>query len=133
MRKNTPSYFSGAVQLQKMTAVKIEQARTLRKIMTPAERVLWAELRMKRCNNLKFRRQQVIDGFIVDFFCAEKNLVIEIDGSVHELEVQKKIDEHRREVFKMRGLREIRFRNEEVLSDLDGVLREVGEVCKAAS
>jgi very-short-patch-repair endonuclease len=116
---------SGVIQLQRVTEYKIEQARALRKNMTLAEELLWSKVRGKRCGNLKFRRQQIIDGFIADFFCASASLVVEVDGQIHDNEEQKKIDEHRREVFNARGLREIRFRNEEVLNDIETVLERI--------
>lgn len=83
---------SGVVQLQRVGDGKVNQARTLRKNMTPAEKKLWAALRGKKSGGFKFRRQQIIDGFIADFFCPAKNLVIEVDGSIHDSDEQKKID-----------------------------------------
>jgi very-short-patch-repair endonuclease len=96
--------------------------------MTEAEGVLWERLRRKSMLGVKFRRQQIIEGFIADFFCEAAKLVIEIDGGVHDLPDQKKIDEHRRKVFEARGLKELRFSNERVMSDINGVLQEIGKV-----
>lgn len=63
---------------------KQERARTLRRVMTPAETCLWEQLRGNRCAGLHFRRQQVIDGFIADFYCHDAGLVVEVDGGVHK-------------------------------------------------
>ena len=68
--------------------------------MTEAERAFWKLVRNKKLLNLKFRRQQIIDGFIVDFYCNNIGLVVEIDGAVHETEKQSNIDRERNEVFK---------------------------------
>ena len=72
----TVSLTSGAVKLQYVNDLKLGQARELRKKSTPAERLLWQTLRNRKCNGLKFRRQQIIEGFIVDFFCEELNLAV---------------------------------------------------------
>jgi very-short-patch-repair endonuclease len=123
--KNKAPLSSGVVLLQRVDDKKIQQARDLRKKMTPAEYILWQRLRSGRNHGLKFRRQQIIEGFIVDFFCHESKLVVEIDGGIHETRDQAKIDEHRRKVFAARGLREIRFANEEIFKDLDSVLDRI--------
>ena len=121
---------SGAIQLQRVTDYKIDQARALRRNMTPAEQFLWTALRGKKCGNRKIRRQQILDGFIADFFCAKHNLIIEVDGSIHNQEQQIQRDKQRRAVFAARGLREIRFRNDEVLNDIETVLREINRECE---
>jgi len=113
---------SGVVILQKIDDSKIRQARELRRNMTDAERFLWEQLRGRKLAGLKFRRQQVIDGFIADFFCDSAKLVVEVDGGIHETEEQKQIDQHRRAVFVARGLKEIRFSNKAVLERIEEVL-----------
>ena len=95
--------------------------------MTEAEAVLWERLRNRKLGGYKFRRQQIVEGFIVDFFCEKAKLVVEVDGGVHNTEEQKKIDEHRRAVFKLRGLVEIRFKNEEILMNLGSVLQSINK------
>jgi very-short-patch-repair endonuclease len=124
------SLTSGVVRLQKVSIGKLQQARTLRKNMTEAESLLWSRLRRKGVLNIKFRRQQVIEGFIVDFYCEPAKLIIEVDGSIHNTEKQKAIDEHRRHVFLSRGLKEIRFVNEEIFSDIDSVIKKIEEFIK---
>ena len=75
--------------------VKIALARGNRHDPTPAEAAAWALLRNRRCLGLKFRRQHVIRGFIVDFYCAEFHLALEVDGGVHGDRVQAEFDEAR--------------------------------------
>ena len=67
----------------------------------------------KSISSLKWRRQQVIDGFIADFFCAELNAVLEIDGSVHDNEEIKEYDAFRTSVFEERGIKVYRLKNED--------------------
>ncbi len=74
---------------------------------------MWQMLRNRQIKNLKWRRQQVIDGFIADFYCAELNVVLEIDGSIHENEEVKEYDEYRTSVFESRGIKVFRLKNED--------------------
>ena len=69
---------------QKVLPDKIKRAKELWRDMTPAENILWEHLRAKRFNNLKLRRQQIIAGFIVDFYCHSLGLIIEVDGEIHD-------------------------------------------------
>jgi len=118
---------SGVVFLQKVSSQKVEFSRKLRSEMTDAEACLWKMLRNRKLGGCKFRRQQIIQGFIVDFFCEKAKLVIEVDGGIHDIGEQKKADELRRRVFESRGLVEIRFNNDEIVGNLDGVLRKIEE------
>jgi very-short-patch-repair endonuclease len=116
---------SGVVFLQRVEDHKVQQARDLRKNMTEAEQVLWQRIRNRQVNNLKFRRQQVIEGFIADFFCEEIKWVIEVDGGIHKSKEQAEIDKHRDEVFKARGIRVMRVKNDAVLNNIPEVLKEI--------
>jgi len=111
--------------LQKNKKSKLAFAKKLRTKMTPAERVLWQRLRNKKIKRKKFRRQVVIGGFIADFFCISANLVIEVDGSIHDLPEQKEVDELRTKVFESRGLKVIRFTNNEVFDSIDKVIATI--------
>lgn len=106
---------------QKVSPKKKQRSRELRKQMTPAEKILWQHLRAKRFNGLKFRRQQVIEGFIVDFYCHSLGLIIEVDGEIHDH--QQEYDRHRENVLISRGLNIIRFTNQQVTKDIETVLR----------
>ena len=108
---------------QKVTAEKREMARELRRSMTPAERVLWQQLRANRLDDRHFRRQQIIDGFIVDFYCHEAGLIIEVDGPIHD--TQREADAEREAILNGRGLTILRFANRQVMNDMNGVLREI--------
>ena len=93
--------------------------------MTPAEKILWQELRGNKLG-VHFRRQQIIAGFIVDFYCNKAGLVVEVDGDIHDL--QQKEDASREKVLSEMGLRVVRFRNEEVMKNLSAVVGKIREV-----
>jgi very-short-patch-repair endonuclease len=99
---------------QPINGKKLALAREFRHEPTPAESKAWEILRDRRLLGLKFRRQQVIDGFIVDFDCAELSLVVELDGSVHENEAAMLFDADRTRHFADKDIRVVRIRNEEV-------------------
>ncbi len=102
-----------------------EYARGLRKELTPAEEVLWEALRGRRLGGYKFRRQHPIAGYIADFYCHEKKIVIEVDGGIHEEQGQKEYDISRTEILTGVGIKVIRFRNNEVLYELERVLNKI--------
>ena len=103
------------------------QARRFRREMTEAEQLLWAQLRANRLAGLHFRRQQVIRGFIVDFYCHAAGVVVEIDGAVHDR--QRAADAERQDHLEGLGLRVVRFYNADVHAHLDWVLDEIAHVC----
>ena len=107
---------------QPVTKEKLQRARELRREMTPAERLLWQEVRAKKLG-VRFRRQQVIAGFIVDFYCHKAALVVEVDGDIHDL--QQEEDARRGKVLSEMGLRIVRFRNEDILKDLPAVVENI--------
>jgi very-short-patch-repair endonuclease len=110
---------------QTVTKEKLLRAKELRRDMTPAEKILWQELRANKLG-VHFRRQQVIAGFIVDFYCHKAALVIEVDGDIHDL--QKEEDARREKVLSEIGLRIVRFRNEEVMKNLSAVAEKIREL-----
>ena len=97
---------------------------------TEAESVLWEALRGKGLGD-KFRQQHIIADFIVDFFCYDKNLVIEVDGGYHNYPQQMKLDAERTKALEALGYIEIRFTNEEILCDTDRVLKVISNFCAA--
>ena len=109
---------------QIVTKAKLERAKELRREMTPAEKLLWQEVRANKLG-VRFRRQQVIQGFIVDFYCHQAGLVIEVDGDIHDL--QKEEDERREKVLGEMGLRVVRFQNDEIGRDLSAVVWKIRE------
>ncbi|MBQ2126226.1 MAG: NAD-dependent epimerase/dehydratase family protein [Bacteroidaceae bacterium] len=95
-----------------------------RKNPTEAESVLWEALKAKGIG-AKFRRQHIIGDFIVDFYCNEANLVIELDGGYHNKPTQMKSDAERTAALKAMGYTELRFKNEEVICNIDAVLKTI--------
>ena len=104
---------------------KLELARDLRMRMTPQERILWHALRNDALGALHFRRQQVIAGYIIDFYCASAKLAIEIDGASHLHRTED--DAVRDRALSEMGIRTLRVSNDEVDQNLDGVLRKIAE------
>jgi very-short-patch-repair endonuclease len=98
-------------------------AKQLRREQTDAERRLWRELRAGRFVGAKFKRQQPIGGYIVDFVCFEERLVIELDGGQHQ--VQTDYDGGRDKWLRSQGFRVLRFWNNEVMQQFDGVLERI--------
>jgi very-short-patch-repair endonuclease len=105
------------------------RARRLRNNTTPAERRLWQALRNRQRLGFKFRRQHVIDRFIVDFYCAEACLVIELDGEVHRFTGE--YDLERQQVLESIGLRVMRFSNDQVMQYADEVVAQIDEALKS--
>src|SRR5690349_12622869 len=102
---------------------KKELAKKMRREMTPAEDKLWQSLRANRLGGLQFRRQQVIDGFLADFYCHAAGLVIEVDGPIHQQHAD--YDEYRDRILAARDFAILRFTNERIFTDIDAVLAEI--------
>ena len=101
-----------------------ERARELRKNLTLAERILWRELQKKRLG-YEFHRQIPIDHFIVDFYCHELLLVIEVDGASHDSDDAKEKDLDRQARLENKGVSFLRFKDEDVINRLDAVLNAI--------
>jgi len=99
-----------------------EDREKLKRKMTPFEIILWEELKGKKLG-FKFRRQHVIDCFIVDFVCLKLSLIIEIDGGIHKQQIE--YDRMREERLKILGYFIIRFTNEEVDNDIEFVIVKI--------
>ena len=113
---------------QKITTRKKQRARELRRNMTPDERMLWEHLRANRLNGLHFRRQQIIAGFIVDFYCHAAGLVVEVDGPVHDR--RSDYDAERDAILAARGLRILRISNVEIQASLAGAVKRIAVECE---
>jgi primosomal protein N' (replication factor Y) (superfamily II helicase) len=98
-------------------------AREMRHEPTEAENLLWQHLRDKRLDGYKFRRQHSIGKFIVDFYCAEAQLVLEVDGEIHQYTQEE--DALRQAFLEHEGYRVIRFTNQEILADVNHVLQQI--------
>jgi very-short-patch-repair endonuclease len=112
----------------------LENARELRKNQTDSEEMLWQLLRNRQLNNLKFRRQHPLKvGFIIDFYCAESKLGIEIDGGYHNRKEQQEYDAERTRFINEYGIRIIRFTNEQVQINTEQVLNEIASAATPPS
>ena len=106
---------------------QVSLARGLRQRQTDAEKALWMKLRDRQLEGVEFRRQQPMGSYIVDFASSERKLIVEIDGGQHNDGKTKEGDEERTTRLKERGYRVVRFWNNEVLTNLDGVLERIRE------
>ena len=104
---------------------RIQFARLLRREQTDAETRLWGLLRNRGVNGYKFSRQGPIDPYFGDFVCRERKLVVEIDGATHSTEVELAHDRRRTDCLKTLGYEVVRFNNEEIYRNLDGVLETI--------
>src|SRR4030095_9375847 len=108
----------------------LANARALRKNKTDTEELLWQLLRNRQLNGFKFRRQHPLHkGFILDFYCVEVKLAVELDGAPHLEQEQKEYDEGRTYELKEYGIRVIRFWNEEVKKNTEEVLMKIAKAC----
>ena len=105
--------------------VYTELARDLRKNANDAEQRLWAQLRDRRMDGYKFRRQHALGQYIGDFVCLPARLVVEVDGDTHGNDERERLDAKRSEFFQRLGFRVIRFWNDEVFNNMDGVIEEI--------
>jgi very-short-patch-repair endonuclease len=103
----------------------LRAAHILRWSMTKAEAILWKRLKDRKLFQTKFRRQHAINIFIVDFYCHEYRLVIEVDGDIHNDEIANQYDLGRTEVLNNFGLKVIRFTNDQILYSLDSVIEKI--------
>jgi very-short-patch-repair endonuclease len=113
-----PLYYGASIEI-------FIRAETLRKNMTEAEKLLWEKLNHNQLSGFKFRRQHPINQFIVDFYCHKLKLVIELDGEIHNKTEVAERDAGREHMLQNFGLQVIRFKNSEVLKDIDSVITEI--------
>jgi very-short-patch-repair endonuclease len=114
---------------QTVSDTKRELLRSLRREMTAQESLLWSRLRANRLRGLHFRRQQLIHGFVAGFYCHAAGVVVEVDGGIHDQQVD--ADATRDAALTALGLLVIRFRNEEVNGNLDAVLEAIATASTA--
>ena len=121
---------SGVVGIQRITIAKLKDARALRRDMTDAEELLWKYLRNRQCGGFKFRRQQIIEGFIADFYCEQAQLAVEVDGGIHNDTEVKLNDLHRERVFLARGIKTFRISNDEVKQKTETIVKKIEFLCR---
>ncbi|MGJ8684534.1 MAG: endonuclease domain-containing protein [Nonlabens sp.] len=102
----------------------------LRKSLTPAEAFLWNELKSQKFHGIKFRRQHSIKYYIVDFYCAQHKLIIELDGDYHDETEQQNKDELRDKELSEMDLTVLRYENNYVFEELEHVLGDIKKHCK---
>jgi very-short-patch-repair endonuclease len=113
-----PMYFGAKPDIFKL-------AKELRKLETVAEKLLWSQLNRNQLLGLQFRRQHPINRFIADFFCPKIKLVIEVDGSIHDIPEYQAHDIGRSEVLNDFGITVIRFTNEQILNEIDSTIKQI--------
>ena len=118
-----PMYFGAKPSIFKL-------ARELRKDETEAEKRLWIRLSRNQIRGLQFRRQHPLNIFIADFYCPKIKLVVELDGSIHEISEYEEHDIGRSEILNDFGITVIRFTNDQVLNDLDGTIDQIDCIVK---
>ncbi len=124
--ENFPIYFGAKPELFKI-------AGDLRVYMTKSERLLWAQLRKRKLLRFKFRRQHPFHEIILDFFCYDAKLSIEVDGAIHNDFYQKERDRERTFILKKFGITELRFSNWEVENQIEIVLDKIIEYLQRCS
>jgi dTMP kinase len=117
-----PPPLEGGGRGEGLARTNLAHARTMRRLPTPPELVLWRALRTKSLNGLKFRRQAPIDRYIVDFFCPEARLIVEVDGATHADQPR---DAIRDSWLRDRGYEVLRFWNNEIMANLAGILETI--------
>jgi very-short-patch-repair endonuclease len=110
------------------SSTMVQIAHELRRNMTIEEKILWEHLRANRLSGFHFRRQQIIDRYVVDFYCHAAALVIEVDGEIHNQQVEQ--DAERDANLNACGLMVLRFKNQEVHNNLANVLARIVAECK---
>ena len=121
-----PIYFGASVEMLRL-------AGDLRRTMTSSEKKIWPYLRSKALSGHRFRRQHPIKDFIVDFFCYDVMLAVEIDGEVHQEAFQKERDKERTVILNKLGIRVLRFTNSEIEHQIDAVIDTIQNELKIRS
>ena len=115
------------VRGQRVTQDKIALAKELRSKMTGAEKILWQQLRSNRLGGWHFRRQQILFGYLADFYCHAASLIVEVDGEIHEY--QKAEDRERDDALMEKGFKTLRFKNHDIENNLTSVLSKIQMAC----
>ncbi len=122
---NSPGYLTGNPDL---AGILLEKAKEMRANPTEAEAALWKQLKSKKLS-IKFRQQHLIEDFIVDFACLSKRLIIEVDGRIHDFQIEKDLE--RTKILESKGYKVIRFKNEEVIDNIEKVVAEIEKELKS--
>jgi len=114
----------------RMKYIKRDFARRLRRGQTVTEEKIWQLLRNNQFMSLKFRRQHVVEGFVVDFYCHEHKLAVEVDGGVHEKKMRRDYDKIRQVELESEGITFIRITNQEIERDENILFNRIKEALK---
>ena len=129
-----PSPTRRGEQISAEVAEKMKEiARKLRKTATKSEEILWEALRNRGLDNYKFRRQHPIASFVVDFFCHQQNLIVEVDGSIHDLPEQQELDRQRQQILESMGYGFVRVSAHQVETDLPQVFYTIRNALNSPS
>jgi very-short-patch-repair endonuclease len=112
--------------------IQRDRAKRLRRAMTRAETLLWRHLKANRLSGLGFRRQTPMGNYIADFVAHSCRLIVEVDGESHDFEERVRQDARRDEWFASRGYRVLRFTNDDVMRNLEGVVIAIGLAAEQA-
>ena len=107
------------------------RAKQLRRMMTRAETLLWRYLKADRIDGFSFRRQVPFRNYIADFACLSVKLIVELDGESHDFDERQKADQYRDTFFVSEGFHVLRFTNEQVMSNLEGVVEVIRQVASS--
>jgi very-short-patch-repair endonuclease len=118
-----PMYFSAKPSMFKL-------AKELRKSETEAEKILWTKLNKNQILGLQFRRQHPIKIFIADFYCARIKLIIEVDGSIHEIVENQEHDLGRTQILNDYGITLLRFTNKQIFDEIDATVEQIKTVAE---
>jgi very-short-patch-repair endonuclease len=118
-----PMYFGAKPAIFKL-------AKELRKAETEAEIILWSKLNRNQILGLQLRRQHPINIFIADFYCVRIKLLIEVDGSIHEITEYQEHDQSRSEILNDFGITVIRFTNEQIIEEIDSIIEQIKTVAQ---
>ena len=115
------------IRVMDVPKITIQRARELRRALTLPEVILWQALRGRRLDGIRFRRQHPVGPYILDFYCEEAKLAVEVDGSGHEHPDQGRHDDRRTEWLNRQGIAVMRMAARDVLGNLEGVLTRLKE------
>ncbi|MFA4834343.1 MAG: endonuclease domain-containing protein [Patescibacteria group bacterium] len=105
--------------------IKVQLARGFRKNPTESEKIMWNALRDRQFLNLKFRRQYFVDGYLIDFYCSELRLAIEVDGPIHSQKEQIENDQARQDIIEKKNIKFFRIKSREIKLNINQVLKEL--------
>ena len=105
--------------------IKTQLAKEFRKNPTKSEKIMWNALRNRQFLNLKFRRQYLVNGYLIDFYCSELKLAVEVDGPIHSQKEQTENDQARQNIIEKKNIKFFRVKSKAIESNINQVLKEL--------